>query len=601
MKEHGLQRPIRALYLEGRGETTFAMFHDVASHGGRAAVLIVPPFGWEPLCTYRDRREWARQLSAEGHPALHIDLPGSGDSSGGPLDQDRLQAWTRSIDLAARWLAERAGASSVTLAGVGMGGFVGVLAAAAGAPLDAIALLAVPNGGAVLVRELQLVSRLPVSRVSDPATESPSPLPDGSVLAAGYVLSGETARALQGLRLDELDMTAMRAQRALLLGRRAEQGPDPLATALQEAGLELESEPGPANRSMAAVSRRFASWLGQGPRASRSPGTPRKLLASTIESESLVLHDERARETPLWLEIDSARLFGVLTEPLDAPPELSVVLFNPGPQRHTGPNRMWVEMARRWARHGVATLRVDLARIGDADGDASVLQDPDSLYEEEYAAQALAVLDVLAQRGLPERFMLGGLCAGAYWALQAALRDRRVSGALLVNPRFVSWRLEQRAAARLRRLRASAASRQAWRRALSGEVSLASHRVLARGASAAVSRRLKRDGRGRLISGHSGPSGPPDADRVFDALAARGQRAVVVFSGGESLRAEFDRDGVFERAARWPGLELRRIGTDDQTHMVSPLWLQHEVHASADRLVLGELATGRPRPRAAAL
>jgi alpha/beta superfamily hydrolase len=31
---------------------------------------------------------------------------------------------------------------------------------------------------------------------------------------------------------------------------------------------------------------------------------------------------------------------------------------------------MWVEASRRWAALGVATLRIDLEGIGDADGDA---------------------------------------------------------------------------------------------------------------------------------------------------------------------------------------------------------------------------------------
>ena len=44
-----------------------------------------------------------------------------------------------------------------------------------------------------------------------------------------------------------------------------------------------------------------------------------------------------------------------------------------------------------------------------------------------------------AGAGDGERFILGGLCAGAYWSFHAALRDPRVSSALMVNPRALIW------------------------------------------------------------------------------------------------------------------------------------------------------------------
>ena len=37
------------------------------------------------------------------------------------------------------------------------------------------------------------------------------------------------------------------------------------------------------------------------------------------------------------------------------------------------------------------------------------------------------------------RFMLGGLCSGAYWSFHAALLDERVPAVLLLNPRALVW------------------------------------------------------------------------------------------------------------------------------------------------------------------
>ena len=53
----------------------------------------------------------------------------------------------------------------------------------------------------------------------------------------------------------------------------------------------------------------------------------------------------------------------------------------------------------------------------------------------DYVAQVRAVLDALQRRGLPRRFLLAGLCAGAYWSLHTALEDDRVAAVGLLNPR----------------------------------------------------------------------------------------------------------------------------------------------------------------------
>ena len=64
-------------------------------------------------------------------------------------------------------------------------------------------------------------------------------------------------------------------------------------------------------------------------------------------------------------------LFGVLGRAARRRPrrDLCAVFLNAGAVRRIGPNRLWVEAARRWARAGVPSVRMDLEGIGDADGD----------------------------------------------------------------------------------------------------------------------------------------------------------------------------------------------------------------------------------------
>ena len=44
-------------------------------------------------------------------------------------------------------------------------------------------------------------------------------------------------------------------------------------------------------------------------------------------------------------------------------------------------------------------------------------------------------LDALVALGLPDRFLLMGLCSGAYWSFQAAQQDPRVEAVVMLNPR----------------------------------------------------------------------------------------------------------------------------------------------------------------------
>src|SRR5204863_2898926 len=56
-------------------------------------------------------------------------------------------------------------------------------------------------------------------------------------------------------------------------------------------------------------------------------------------------------ETTYTVGRPAASMFGILSEPDPNAPraECCVLFLNPGAVRHIGPNRMWVEAARRWA------------------------------------------------------------------------------------------------------------------------------------------------------------------------------------------------------------------------------------------------------------
>ncbi len=86
--------------------------------------------------------------------------------------------------------------------------------------------------------------------------------------------------------------------------------------------------------------------------------------------------------------------------------------------------------------------------------------------------QVRNAIDALEARGLGPRFILSGLCSGAYWSFHGALADDRVTAALMLNGAALIWdpNLDK-----MRDLRAGLRDPWLWRRAARGQVSLGGH------------------------------------------------------------------------------------------------------------------------------
>jgi hypothetical protein len=248
------------------------------------------------------------------------------------------------------------------------------------------------------------------------------------------------------------------------------------------------------------------------------------------------------------------------------------VWLNGGALHHIGPNRAWVEVARRWARRGVPSLRVDLHGIGEAPGEGPELLSNPSLYDPARTSQTVAILDRLAALGLPDRFILGGLCSGAYWALHAALADTRVSGAFMINLYGFFWS-DELVAERDTRQSLSALQGRGWQRLM--------RRQLTREQIVTAIRSLSPT---RLRAGAGHPVERAQAveiERALDRLREQQTHAVLLFSQGEGLYDQLARQGVLNQANRWPNLVWEELPTRD--HMFRAIWLQRHVHASLDR------------------
>lgn len=584
------------LYLGVDGERAFCVYH-AAARGSRrnVAVLVCPPFGYEEICSYRVLREWSARLAGDGIAALRLTLTGCGDSTGTPRDPDRLGAWTATVQSATRWLREASGADAVVALGLGLGGMLTYRAAAHGAGLDGLVLWSVPARGRDLLRQLKAFSRLERAEFFT-QVDPPEPLPDGDLEAGGFLLSAETVEALS--RLDLSEMTPTLPLGAVLLERDGLAVDERLRSALLDHGVGVETRPGAGYEALTSHPQRAVvpeevvaavrSWLLQ--RAQPAGETEVEVAPSVAAARSavLTLGGRRVVETPVSLGNPGARLSGVLTVPDGELAPVCAVMLNAGGVRRIGPNRMWVEAARRWAAGGAASLRLDMPGIGESDGPATPYAEDGPLYAPSFVGHVIKALDDLQARGVADRFLLVGLCAGAYWSLHAGLEDPRVTSMIMLNQVAIVWDTGTGASRDLRRVFAD----RSWRLVRKNATPERVRAVLALLASTPV--RASRRVRARL---HGTPSAAGQADAMLERLRRSDKRALFMFSVREGLAFDLRRTGKMAELESWPNVTVEPIPIND--HTVRSVRVQERVHLSLDAALDRELRAS-PAPTATA-
>ncbi len=210
-------------------------------------------------------------------------------------------------------------------------------------------------------------------------------------------------------------------------------------------------------------------------------------------------------------------LLGILCTPPTLPPASApvAIMLNAGVLHRVGVSRIHVEMARRLAAAGLSSLRFDLSGIGD------------SLPRKEQVSLAAAVdkdiedaMGFLHEGDYGNRFVLVGLCSGAYDALTRAERDERVVGVFAIDliGSFVNTKHVLRHY--LKRL-LNAAS---WRNAFSGR----------NNAVATLRKRISRNGQGStsLGVGVRKRLSKAELDTFLGQLLDRGVRLAFYFTDG---------------------------------------------------------------------
>jgi alpha-beta hydrolase superfamily lysophospholipase len=412
------------LYFGHPSRPLFGWHHPPIASGGRAVVLC-NPLGLDGTRAHWSYRHLAERLAGAGFDVLRFDWHGTGDSSGDGSEPDQVATWQDDLSQAIEELKRRAGAARVHLVGLRVGATLAAQVAAERDDIDSTVLWMPAATGTAWVSEMAKLHKLYLRMV--PQIDAPEP---GGEELLGSFASATTIADLG--RIDLLGLARRPAPRVLVVEEGTLREGERLRERLTALGSDVSWARLPSQKFLLMVPHRatlpeesieaIVGWL----RALPAAGAP--------------LHPGESRtptnfaERPVRFGSDH-RLFGILTPAAEAPSgdRPAIVLLPAGAVNRCGPHRLYVTMARRWAELGFSVLRIDLSGIGDSPAVAGEREN--LVYPREGLRDIGAALDFLATEVGAARFIIVGLCSGADLAYQAARREERLVGVVMLNPR----------------------------------------------------------------------------------------------------------------------------------------------------------------------
>lgn len=558
-------------WIETAAGAIFAWHDAPAGEAREAAVVLCRPFGYDAQCTQRAYRHLATRLRDTGFHVLRLDYHGTGDSSGDDTAPDLLSTWLDSVRAGTEWARARLGVDKIALFGAGFGALV-ALEAASREDVDALLLFAPPKSGRAWLREARALQWL----ADASRGRKSAPLADGCEESAGFLLTGPMVRALEKLDPSELRCTA---RAALVVARDDVPGGEQrLIASLKARGVEAALSRSPGYKAMMredphksvvpdAVWSEVASWL-----AAHYASGARVCVPSERYPVAATVREKQTSPDLREEAVDMDGLFGIVTESPGASRARRVpdiLLHNIGANSHTGANRMYVRMARRWAALGFRVLRFDTAGLGDSPDTARTPEN--RVYSASAKEDSRRAMDFLARSRGARRFVVMGLCSGAYVSFHSALADDRVVAVVLVNILLFHWKEGDSVDVRKRDLVKSTHYYyrtffllDMWRRLVRGEVkvNVVAQGLLAKGVDGARHRL------GRTFLGESSVA------RGFRSLLRRGADVLLVFDADDGGRDVID-EHLGTDADRFRGSQAFRLEViDGADHTFSSLWAQ---------------------------
>lgn len=430
----------RPFWMDSDGMPAACWLHFKADGPYRGSVLLCPPLGYEYSHGHRTVLHLADELAKRGFLAMRLDYPGTGDSAGDESLPDAVARWLDSIRQASRALENLTDAPP-SIVGIRLGA---TLAARASRDVPHLGLVAWAPVviGRRFVREIKALDRIGAAELEEP---------DGLFEAGGFPYSTQT---LDALKLIDLGLETPQVDSALIVEPDDRHGSSkpltdrlaelkiPATTIVQTDYADMMAEP-QFTIVPSGIVRSITDWLERlhGAAVHEVPASDLDELTS-MRTHVVPPTPGGGEETGAVIEtlvaIPSAGggLYGVLAQPLAHEPATRpiVLLPNSGSVHHTGPHRLYVDLARRLATEGFPSLRLDLRNLGDSR--------LGNHQEENHPYPSTALRDVseavgwlTGVRGF-RTCTLAGLCSGAHTAFQAGyeLSESPISHVVSINP-----------------------------------------------------------------------------------------------------------------------------------------------------------------------
>ena len=257
---------------------------------------------------------------------------------------------------------------------------------------------------------------------------------------------------------------------------------------------------------------------------------------------------------------------------------------------------MNVTLARQLAALGHLTFRFDVSGLGDS-GVAPGTRE-NRIYTKDSVADVQSAMTLFGQMCGVRRFVLVGLCSGAYLAFHTTVLDARVVGQVLLSSYAFEWHEGDSVAPTERKPFDSTRSymrglldRRVWVRALKGEVEIGSiARVLVERLAVRVDAELP-----SLAARFRGRRRPRnDVESAFAQMCDRGVDSLLVSSFN---------DGGLDMITRYLGTDARRMSGATEFSLEIVDGTDHTFTSLASQQILSEVlrdylattAAGGPR------
>ncbi|HEY2780405.1 MAG TPA: alpha/beta fold hydrolase [Steroidobacteraceae bacterium] len=438
----------RPMYFKSGRQSLFGWLHQPdESRRSDLGIVVCKPFGYEAICAHGSIRAFADACAGTGATVLRFDYTGTGDSSGSDTDTNAVDQWCDDIRAAMDAL-RRTGVTRFGLFGIRFGALLAGIVANADPSVQHLIAVAPVVSGRRYLRELRAFQ---ATASLESASNADAGDLQGELEITGFHLSKASVERLGRIDLPRLQLTV---PNALILDREDLPGAKAWSDDLIKRGTQVQYQALPGFLEMVATPHAAqvprvmvnaaAEYLSAAPQQ-LSPPSHHAAPAEERAASMQLMTADGARLLERALFVDETRtLFAITTEIDPSLPRArtarrhGVVMLNGGATSHIGPNRMYVELARRWAARGYFVLRLDLAGLGDS------ATRPGQSGNEVYPPGALddvsAAINFLRREFGVEHVTLAGLCAGAYHALRSAISGLHVNTVLLVNPLTFYWK-----------------------------------------------------------------------------------------------------------------------------------------------------------------